>query len=294
MTSQLDTLTQINLDDLVNAFGWQKRPLLASMLRRLFIKPAHRFAQQILDFDSIIARRGLVEASRLTQQYYVRDIRVFNSDRVPASGFLALSNHPGMTDTLSLFCVLQRNDLKIIALNRPFLKSLPNLSKHLFFVTDDPYERVTLVRHVSRHLRAGGAALTFPAGHTEPDPDTYSGAVESLQSWLDSVGVFIRLAPEMAVLPIVVRSVIWDKIAHHPIIRTKRTKDERELLAVAFQLLAHVMFNIKPVIVKVQIGKPITAHELGTTDTQIIRHAVAAEMKQLFENPPEGEGISAL
>ena len=49
----------------------------------------------------------------------VSDIRVFGIDKLPASAFLALSNHPGMSDTLSLFAALYRPDLKIIAFQRP-------------------------------------------------------------------------------------------------------------------------------------------------------------------------------
>jgi putative hemolysin len=221
-------------------------------------------------------------------------VRVFDLDRVPAGSFLALSNHPGITDTLAIFCALNRPDLKIIALDRPFLMALPNMSKQLFFVKDDPASRMTLVRQVSGHLRNGGAALTFPAGEIEPDPDVYPGAVEALQVWTDSVGVFIRMAPETAVLPILVRSVIWDKAAKHLLLKIKKTKDEREKLAAALQLLGMVMWNAKPVTVTVQIGKPITVKELGTTETKIIHQAVLNEMKRLIKNPPKDNGVSAL
>jgi hypothetical protein len=153
---------------------------------------------------------------------------------------------------------------------------------------------MTLVRQISGYLRNGGAALTFPAGEIEPDPDVYPGAVEFLQAWTDSVGVFIRMAPETAVLPTLVRGVIWDKVAKHPLLKIKKTKAEREKLAAALQLLAMVMWNAKPVTVIVQIGKPITVKELGTTNTQVIHQAVLIEMKRLIENPPEGEGISVL
>jgi 1-acyl-sn-glycerol-3-phosphate acyltransferase len=292
--SPLENLTQINLDDLVNAFGIQNHRTLRRITRFLFHGAARKFAKQMIDFDSIAGTRGLAEAARLTERLYVRDVRVFGADRLPDSAFLALSNHPGMTDTLALFSALKRNDLKIIALNRPFLLSLPNISKQLFYVTDNPADRVALVRHVSVHLRNGGSLLTFPAGHNEPDPDVYAGAVDSLQSWTDSVGVFIRLAPQTPILPIVLRSVVWKRLAHSPIVRIKRTRDERELLVVALQLLAMVMLNIEPVTVTVQIGKPITAKDLGTTETQIIHQAILAEMKRLIENQPEGEGISAL
>ena len=290
----LENLTQINLDDLINALGIQHNPPRTRITRFLFHGAARKFAKQMIEFDSMAGMRGLAEAARLTERLYVRDVRVFGADRLPDSSFLALSNHPGMTDTLALFAALKRDDLKILALDRPFLLSLPNISKQLFYVTENPNDRVSLVRHVSAHLRNGGSILTFPAGHNEPDPDVYGGAIDSLQSWTDSVGVFLRLAPQTPILPIVIRSVVWKRMAHSSLIRIKHTLDERELLVVALQLLVMVTFNIKPVSVMVQIGKPITVKDLGTAETQVIHQAVLEEMKRLIENPPKGNGISAL
>jgi len=290
----LETLTQINLDDLILSFGWQNRPILAQILRKVFYKPAKTFADFMLEFDSAINERGLVEASRLTQQHFVRNIRVFGLDLIPDSAFLALSNHPGMSDTLSLFCALNRPSLKIIALERPFLRALPNLSRQLFYIKDDTASRFSLVRQVTSHLRNGGAALTFPAGKIEPDPDIYKGAEDSLQSWVDSAGDFIRLAPETAVLPILVRGVVWNKPAKHFLLGIKKTRAERERLAAAFQILAHAGFKKNNVHVRVQIGKPIFAKDLGSTETAIIHQAVLAEMKRLIENPPQTEGVSVM
>ena len=323
MTSQLDALTRINLDDLVTSFGWQDYPLLIRILQRVFIKPARKFAAHMVEFDDAVGARGLPEASRLILRRYVKDVRVFGRQNLPTfrdistpdtptpspplalsevegspvsrpPSFLALSNHPGMADTISLFAALNHPDLKIIALDRPFLNALPNTSKQLFYLKDDPAARMTLVRQVSAHLRAGGAALTFPAGEIEPDPNVYPGALESLTRWTDSAGVFLRLAPETAILPVLVRGVVWNKTAHHPLVRLKRDRMGREKLAAALQLLAHVQFNARPVTVTVQIGNPITIKELGSTETQIIHQAVLAEMKRLIENPPEGEGQSVI
>jgi len=290
----LTHLTQINLDDLVSSFGWQDHKFLARMLRRAFIKPARTFAQKMVDFDFVVGSSGLVEAARQLLMPYVRGVRVYGVENIPASAFLALSNHPGMTDTLALFRALNRPDLKIIALERPFLESLTNTSKRLFFIKDDPASRMSLVRQVSGHLRLGGAALTFPAGEIEPDPDVHPGAVESLSSWTDSAGVFVRMAPETAVLPVLVRSVIWSNVANHPLLKIKTNKNDREKLAAALQLLAMIMWNIKPVTVTVQIGDPITAKGLGTTDTQVIHEAVLNEMKRLMETLPNGAGVSVL
>ncbi len=302
MPTNLEILTKINLDDLVTSFGWQDRPLLSKLLKTLFRKPAKTFAEFMVEFDNAIGAHDLTEASRLTQRHFVRDVRVFGRDPsagsgqrlIPDSAFLALSNHPGMSDTLSAFCALKRPDLKIIALDRPFLNALPNMSKQLFYLKEDAASRMSLVRQVTSHLRNGGAALTFPAGHIEPDPNIYPGAIDSLQTWIDSAGVFIRLAPEAAVLPILVRNVVWDKAARHFLLGIKRTKEEKEKLAAALQLLAHVAFYKNDVHVQVQIGKPIYAKDLGTTETEVIHQAVMTEMKYLIKNPPEGEGASVM
>ena len=290
---RLDNLTEINLDDLVSSFGWEHRPGLARILRRMFVGPARNFAQVMLDFDDDIGVNGLADAARVMLRKYIRDVRVFSAP-LPAGPFLALSNHPGMADTLALFSALDRHDLKIVAIDRPFLKALANISQQLFYVTDDPTARMSLVRQVSGHLRSGGAALTFPAGEIEPDPNVYPGALDALKRWTDSVGVFVRMAPETAILPVLVRGVIWDRTARLLLVRLKKTREEQEKLAASFQLLAHLSSNSKLLDITVQIGRPITIAELGSKDTQVIHQAVLAEMKRLIENPPEGPGESIL
>jgi hypothetical protein len=292
--NQLSTLKQINLDDLITSFGVQNHLVLAYILRMLFQRPAQNFAEVMLEFDSAVAKCGLVEAARLTQRHFVRDVRVFGLDLVPDSAFLALSNHPGISDTLSVFCTFNRPDLKIIALDRPFLQALPNMSKQLFSLKEDSASRMMLVRQVTSHLRTGGAVLTFPAGHIEPDPDIYEGAIHSLQTWTNSAGMLVRMAPETAILPILVRGVVWEKAANHILLAIKKTRDEKEKLAAALQLLAHVAFDKKDIYVRVQIGNPIYAKDLGTTETAVIHQAVVTEMKRLIENPPKGDGVSVL
>ena len=287
MTSNLETLTEINLDDLVSSFGWQNSPLLSRLLRFFFRNPARTFAQHMVEYDDIVGAHGIVEGAWNLSRRYVKDIRIIGADRIPESAFLALSNHPGMTDTVTLFAALNRKDLRIIALDRPFLNALPHTTAQLFYVYDDPAKRMTLVRQVSAHLKRGGAILTFPAGHIEPDPDVYPGAVDSLKAWTDSVGVFIRMAPEAAILPVLARNVVAKKYANHWLLKIKKTKEEKEKLATALQLLGMVMFNEKPVTVTIQIGKPIYAKDLGTTETEVIHQAVLTEMKNLIENPPE-------
>lgn len=284
MTSNLEALTEINLDDLVASFGWQKYPLLARLLRTFFRKPAQTFARHVIEYDEVVGEKGIIEGGWNLTRRYDKDLRIIGADRIPESAFLALSNHPGMTDTVALFAALNRRDLRIIALDRPFLNVLPHTTSHLFYVYDDPTKRMALVRHVSAHLKKGGAILTFPAGHIEPDPDIYPGAVESLKEWTDSVGILIRMAPNTAILPVLARNVVAKKYAHHWLLKIKKTKEEKEKLATALQLLGMVIFGEKPVTVTIQIGNPIYAKDLGTLETEIIHQAVLAEMKSLVEN----------
>lgn len=296
MPSQLETLTEINLDDLVSSFGWQDSPLPATALRRLFVRPARTFARQMVEFDLLVGRTNLAEASRrIMRTKYVRDVRAHGVEHVPAHGpVLFLSNHPGMADTISLFAAINRTDLKIIALHRPFLESLTNTTKQLFFIDDDPAKRMNAVRQVTSHLKNGGAALTFPAGEIEPDPDVYDGALESLDNWTDSAAVFLRFAPTVKIVPVVVSGVIWERAARHPLTRLKRTRAEREKFAAALQLLALVIRDARPNTVHVRFAKPITLEEVGSTNSGDIHKVVTERMRGLIMNTPKDEGISAL
>jgi hypothetical protein len=296
MTSEQDILTNINLDDLVASFGWQGYPLLAAILRRIFQHPARKFARQMLGFDQYVLESNLAEAARRTMQmHYVRDVRVHGREQLPANGAaLYLSNHPGMADTLSLFTAINRPDLKIIAVQRPFLETLKNTTRQLFFIDDDPAKRVNAVRQVSSHLKNGGAALTFPAGEIEPDPDVYEGASDALNRWTDSAGVFLRFARDAVIVPTLVSGVIWDASARHPLTRLKRTRYDREKLAAALQLLAMVVRNVKPTTPHVRFGKPITLEEVGSTDAAAIHNMVIQRMKDLIQTSRKDEGISAV
>lgn len=296
MTDPLTALTNINLDDLVTSFGWQDWPIPAAILRHVFYGPARKFASQMLACDCAVGKSGLPAGARSGLHHYVRDVKIFGQENAPASGpALFLSNHPGMTDTLSLFAAIGRPDLRIIALNRPFLQSLPNISRQLLYISDDPNERISAVKKAAAHLRAGGALLTFPGGEIEPDPDVYPGALEALSGWTDSAAVFVRFAAETKIVPVLVRNVLWDKVVNHPLLRViKRDRMERERLGAALQLLSHITLNTRPVTVRVQFAQPLSVAEIGSSQAAAIHAAVLERMRGLIENPPQGAGVSAL
>src|SRR5258706_10407 len=295
LTHPLTALTDINLNDLVSSFGWQVEPALGAALRRIFYGTAHKVAVQTLDWYRAVGENGLPEGAQHALYNYVRDVKTFGQENVPAAGpALFLSNHPGMTDTLALFAGIGRRDLRVIALDRPFLQSLPNISRHLLYISGDSNERISAVKKAAAHLRQGGAVLTFPAGQIEPDPDVYEGASESLADWTESAAVFVRFAPETKIVPVLVRGVLWDKAVKYPLLKLKREREARERLGAAVQLFSHVGFQTRPVIVRIQFAKPVTVAEVGSTDVTAIHAAVLGRMRALVQYPPEGKGVSVL
>jgi len=291
----IQTLTDINLDDLAAAFGWQDSPFLRRSLAAVFGRMARKFAGQMLAYDARVGQAGLSDGARRTLPGYVRSLRVFGRDRLPASGpALFLSNHPGMSDTLCLFAAISRPDLRIIALRRPFLQALPRTSEYLIYLDEDPAARMGAVRKAAAHLRSGGSLLTFPAGKIEPDPDVYPGALQALQDWTDSTAVFARFAPDLRIVPVLVRGVLWDRAVRHPLTRLKAGREDRERLGASFQLLMQILFDLTPVAVRVQFAAPIGLEEVGSTGTAAIQEAVLGRMRDLLQNPPAEAGAEAL
>ncbi len=286
MNDAVSSLTRINLDDLVASFGWQDAPMLASALRAVFHAPAGKFARQMLRFDAEVAARGLSAAAQDLFHRYAQALSVQGAENVPGEGpALFLSNHPGMVDTLALFIAIARPDLKIIAVERPFLQSLVNTSQQLIFISDDPARRMAAVRQAAAHLKAGGAALTFPAGKIEPDAAVYPGALEALQGWSESAGVFLRFAPQAKIVPTFARGVLWERAVKHPLTRVKKTRDERERLGAALQLLAHVVFEKRPLRVSVQFGPPLGLEDTGSHAPAAVHALVLERMRELVGIP---------
>ena len=82
--SNVDTLTQINLDDLISSFGWQNHPFLARLLRWLFYFATETFAHQMVEFDACVGEHGLVHASLSDRSAITWTSCIFGRERIPA------------------------------------------------------------------------------------------------------------------------------------------------------------------------------------------------------------------
>ncbi len=241
--SDLDALTEINVDDLLDAVGlarWRRTPL-RRLLRGLLRRPARRFAGIAAEFDRQVALHGLAAGSAWMLRRMSGGLELRGAQHVPAEGPLCvLANHPGMTDTVALMASLaMRPDLRVIALDRPFLRALPAVSRQLLFVPEaSGAGRLAVLRAGIHHLRQGGALLSFPAARIEPDPALQGPgpALDALGAWSPSFTLFTRHVPHTACVPAIVSQVLDARAQRHPLTRLRRRPDDRERLAAALQV----------------------------------------------------------
>lgn len=286
MTSQLDSLIEINTRDFLNAWGLGGvrfgRGLLAALAR-----PAARdFAREVIAFDESVGEGGLPRGGLLLAKRYTAGLRAAGRDAVPRDGpTLILSNHPGLADTAVLFAAIARHDLRVLGLDRPFLRALPNTAQRMFLMPDDAHGRISAIRAAAGYLRQGGALLTFPAGQIEPDPLVLAGAVESLGRWSESISLFARLAPRARIVTAIVSGVLAPDAQRNPVIRLRRERKDREFLGATLQILWP---PYRRNVAQVAFAPPMLAADLlaASPDSASITGAITGAARRLIVNPP--------
>jgi putative hemolysin len=157
------TLARLSADELAAALklpGWV-HPALVLASRRL--------AKVLARFDDEVAH-GLPSAATRALAAFGISCETGGNQTLPDGAAIVLANHPGAFDALALFAAIGRDDVRVLALDRPFLAALPGLSKVLIPVPQDAVGRAVALRTARRHLANGGLLLHFPAGAIEPDP----------------------------------------------------------------------------------------------------------------------------
>lgn len=285
VSDPVDTLTRINLQDMLDNFGLSHLQRGRGFIERLFWLPAQSLAHQVIDFDRRISQVGLASAARELLFQYIAHLDVIGAENVPTRGGVILAaNHPGMVDTLACFTATPREDVHPVSIDRPFVRVLPHIAERTFWVSQNPNERLIVVRQVARFLQGGGTVLICPAGQIEPDPAVMSGAIESLAGWSDSLGLFVRLAPHSVIVPTVVSGVIYEPSLHHPLTRLRREKKDRERVAATIQAALQSSGWIKNRMrVKIEFGAPMHGADLiSLGDATMITRAVTDAIKPII------------
>lgn len=275
---QLDLLTRVNVDDLLLGLGLANLQRGRRLVTRLLWRRARHFAHRIVRYDDLVGSHDLATGGAWAVDQFVDQMEVVGRENLPRSGpVLIVANHPGLCDTTALFAAIDRSDLRIVAARRPFLEAIPHTERHLLYVDEAKENHTGLIRSVARHLRGGGALLTFPAGQIEPDPAVLSGAVASLERWSSSAAVFARFARGAVIVPAIVSGVLSPRAIHHPLTRIRRRTRDRQwlagLLQIQFRLLQHAT-------VRVAFGRPIQADRI---DQITINAAVKNETRRLLD-----------
>lgn len=275
-------LTEACADDMLSAFGLggarRGRWLLESLAR----VPARRLARRVEVYDRIVGESGLAKGGAWILERMANRLEVEGRENVPREGpLLLVANHPGLGDAVALFAATPRPDLRVVAAKRPLLDALPNTSQYLFTVPEAPHNgRLGLVRAASRHLRDGGALLTFPGGRIEPDPAVLPGATKALELWSGSADFFARLVPGLTVVPAVVGGVLSPVALRNPLTLLRRRTEDRRWLSATLQVLAPALHGVAP---SVEFGRPIQADAEAP-----VSQAVVAEMRRLIEHCETG------
>ncbi|MDR6535856.1 hypothetical protein J2739_001626 [Variovorax soli] len=274
----VDTLTEINLVDLLDSVGLSR--LRGTSLCRLFLPAARRFARTAHEFDTRVGTHGLAQGSAWLMSRMSAGIVASGLEHVPPQGpVVILANHPGMTDTVALFTSLaSRPDLRVIALDRPFLRALPNVARQLIFLPDEEGGRMAAIRAAARHLQEGGALLTFPAGEIEPDPALFGPqrATASLQNWSGSYTLLARLVPRTRFVPALVSHVVSPDAQRHPLTLLRRAARDKEKLAAALQV---ALPRYRDQVARVAFGH---SPDVEADGAQALGARIAAQMRQLI------------
>lgn len=275
MRADIDTLTAMNLADLHHTFGATNRPWWRRVVTLLGWIPSRRLAHHMAACDAQAGVSGLVAAGRVIVAHYAGALDIVDAHHIPRTGpVLICSNHPGLSDAAATFVGINRTDLKVIAAERALLDALPNIAAQLICVPADATGRAQAIRAAVRHLKGGGALLTYPAGRIESDPAVFDDAAVTLPVWSEMATVFGKLVPQLSVIPILVSGVISVRAHQSWYVRRITVRRDRDWMAATLQLIVPWY---KAELVRIRCGMPLTAAADVHTQLLTAMHQLIAD-----------------
>ena len=236
----LRTLRDLNTVDLLRASGLAGLAKTWPEVHRFFDGPSLVLARKLAVFDERLGQGEIRGAALGLLADLGTRVRFWGPAPALSGPRLFLANHPGLGDVLALLSLLGKDDLKIIARERPFLQALPNLIPSLFLVPER--NSWTVLRRVESHLAGGGAVLTFPAGRIEADP-AWADPSASWDLWSASTAFWARRIPSLVVQPLLVSGVRARAFVDPWAARWRRNPEDRDWTAAVLQLVFQLLWG---------------------------------------------------
>jgi hypothetical protein len=261
---EIHALRQYLTDEIINAFGLK----ITSGSRRMFDfflkKITTRLSTICILTDRKIRSEGFPAATNWMAGHWVRETRTRGAEYIPTGGpLLVVSNHVGAYDILIVPAQINRRDIKIIASDTPFFKSLPNASQHMIYASDMLGSRMAAARQAIAHLKVGGALLLFGTGLVDPDPAIYPQSEAEIGNWSPSIDLFLREVPYAQVVICIISGIVMPRWAHSPLTWLRRVHWQKRRIAEYGQVIEQLLFPKKPNISpSMTIAPPVNVEEL--------------------------------
>ena len=299
MSVDVSVLTQLIDDEIIRAMGVRPESWLGRSLRPILKRATWRFSEMFAQTERVVAEQGLPAGASYLLSELVTTIEVQGADHIPHDGPLVIaSNHPGLVDAPTLMATAQRADITMIAGGVPFLKNLPSIGEHLIFASfydsrikldDDPNLKMVAARKALRHLREGGALLVFPGTVIDPDPSFMPQAEDKLVNWSRSLEIFIRTVPQTKVIPAVVSGVIDPRYMRHPITRLRRSRMDRQRLAMMMQIFQQMLGQKLDLVPRVSFGEALDLQSMRVPERAM--EIITDSARQLLRSHLQPEGV---
>ena len=276
MSADVSVLTRLIDDEIIKAMGLRPESWLGWSLRPILKHATWRFSEMFARCERIVAEQGFPAGANFLLSKLATTVEVRGAGHIPRDGPLVIaSNHPGAIDSATLIAAAQRADIKMIAGAVPFLKNLPSICEHLILASyydsrvkmdDDPNLKMVAARKALRHLREGGALLVFPGTVIDPDPSFMPNAEDELVNWSRSLEIFIRTVPQTKVVPAIVGGVIDPRYMRHPITRLRRSRMDRQRLAMMMQIFQQMLGQKLDLVPRVSFGEALDLQSMGVPE----------------------------
>jgi Acyltransferase len=284
-----DDLTRFIIDEILIALKQPPHGITRRIIGPLLKLPARRFATLMAEVDRRVAQNGIVDAAQWLLTQIVTGIDVHGAEHIPRQGsVLVAANHPGAYDIVALIASIGRNDLKIIASDVPFTRSLIATAPHLIYVNPANLgapDRMVAIRSGIHHLQNGGALLIYPTGIVDPDPDISAGLAESIGTWSGSLEIFLRRATQTCVVPAIVSNVLSRHYFNSPLVKIPKPAWEKrklaEMIQVSRQMLANKPIDLTP---RLTFGAVINGADLRDSEGHYLPAIIAQARQTLLEH----------